>query len=267
MRGSLWPREHGATAELAFPLLTGLGLGGLSPGGLALALSAVAFYLSHEPVAVLLGRRGVRVREQLASRARVRGGALLGMGLVLATGSIAVAGGSLWPWILFPASAAVLLLPLVLARKEKTLVGEFLVILAFAGLVLPLASTGDTDPSRAFAAALVWIVSFGLGTFEVHAIKARAKRRGGRQQRRPGRSWTSWASPLLAGVVVLGAATGLLLRIWPDPSPLLAVLPPAAAVLSIGLMKVPARNLKRVGWSMVGANAVALGLLLLGGLS
>jgi hypothetical protein len=71
----------------------------------------------------------------------------------------------------------------------------------------------------------------------------------------------------LAGVVVVVATAGLLFRVWPDPTPALAVLPPAAAVLSIGAMRVSARNLKTVGWSMVGANAMALGILLIRALS
>ena len=56
----------------------------------------------------------------------------------------------------------------------------------------------------------------------------------------------------------------LVLRALEDPTPLWAVLPPALAVQLIGLLKVHARNLKKVGWGLVGANALALGILLSG---
>lgn len=43
---SLLPREHGAYAELLFPLLTGLALGRPRPAAVGFALAAVLFFLS-----------------------------------------------------------------------------------------------------------------------------------------------------------------------------------------------------------------------------
>ncbi len=43
-----------------------------------------------------------------------------------------------------------------------------------------------------------------------------------------------------------------------------AILPPTLAVLTVSLFKVHPRHLKRVGWTLVGANTLALVMLLQG---
>ena len=60
---SLLPKEHGAYAELAFPLITGLALAVPSLSALALGGAAVLLFLLNEPVAILLGARGKRLKE------------------------------------------------------------------------------------------------------------------------------------------------------------------------------------------------------------
>jgi len=76
-----------------------------------------------------------------------------------------------------------------------------------------------------------------------------------------GAAWALWATPLLAVAAIAagigGAATGR----WPWPVGLAAVPPAVLVVAALGLRTHP-RRLKRVGWSMVGANLVTLGLLL-----
>ena len=51
--GNLWPREHGAYAQLGFPLLSGLIYAGGEPGAVAFAAVAVCHFFAHEPLAVL----------------------------------------------------------------------------------------------------------------------------------------------------------------------------------------------------------------------
>lgn len=72
-------------------------------------------------------------------------------------------------------AAAALLIPTALLGKQKTLPGELLVVTAFATLLLPVAAASGVHPLKAGLAAAVWWLSFGLGTLEVHAIKARFK--------------------------------------------------------------------------------------------
>src|SRR5512138_2855214 len=78
---SLLPREHGAWGQLAMPLVTGLALG--RPGATALLLTAgvVLAFLAHEPLLVVLGQRGKRVKDALGVRA-MRRLAVLGAGAV-----------------------------------------------------------------------------------------------------------------------------------------------------------------------------------------
>ena len=285
---SLLPREHGAYAELAFPLVTGLALGGRpSLPALALGGAAVAFFLANEPAAVLLGARGKRLRDQLGDRARSRGIVLFGAGILLGAAGVLGAGASVWPVVLLPLVAGALLVPMVLAGRHKSVPGELLVVTAFTSLLLPLATASGADPGRAIAASGVWWMSFALGTLEVHAIKARNKNSGRND-------WTRWGSPLASGVAVL-LAVALALGLFGPPaggaspasglspameiagggwswakgaSPFLAasaaaLLPPALAILTLAVVRVHPKRLKRVGWTLVGANSIALVILLM----
>jgi hypothetical protein len=281
----LWPREHGAYAQLAFPLVTGLALAPPSAASLALGAAAVLLFLVNEPVAILLGVRGMRVQEQLGPLARRRAGRVLVAGGVLGGSGLVLGWPALWPEVMVPLLAGLLLVPLALAGRQKSLSGEMLVLTAFSTLVLPLAAASGADPLRALAAAGVWWLSFFLGTLEVHAIKARVKK-----SYRYG--WTRWGSPLAAALAVAGALYTALGQVSPvlrslggamadgsgpgadwgwilELNPYLApgaaaLLPPALAILILSLIRVHPRHLKRVGWTLVGANTLTLLLLLQG---
>jgi len=264
LSGLLLPKEHGAYAELAFPLVTGLALATPTWPAVAIGLAAVALFLAHEPLAVAVGIRGGRLKEKVGSRAIRQGIALLGGGGILGAAGLLGAGPALWPAIIFPLAAAAALVPLVSMGRQKTLLGEFVVVTAFSTLVLPMAAASGADPARALGAALVWWVSFGLGTLEVHAIKARHKK-GSRIRR------ISMISPAMSGVVVLLALAALAFsgsgqRAWEGvflQLPPLALLPPATGTLALALLRVNPKHLMRVGWTLVGANTLTLIILLL----
>ncbi len=255
----LLPREHGAYAQLAFPLLTGLALAVPTLATLALGAAAVAFFLANESAAILLGVRGKRLEEQEGPSARVQGSALLVSGALLGAGGVVGGWPQIWPGVLFPAMAGMLLVPLVLIGRQKTLVGEFLVITAFATLVLPMAAASGVDPTRAALTSAVWWVSFGLGTLEVHAIKARHKKNHGVR-------WAPWASPLTSGAVLAGAVFLALGQGGRQElaGPAAALIPPSLAIFTLSFVRVHPKHLKRVGWSLVVANTLALVLLLQG---
>lgn len=63
---SLWPKEHGAYGQAAFPLLAAFGVAGPSPAGVLLAVAVAAGFLAHEPAVILLGRRGPRARREMS---------------------------------------------------------------------------------------------------------------------------------------------------------------------------------------------------------
>ncbi|MDE3154816.1 MAG: YwiC-like family protein, partial [Acidobacteriota bacterium] len=64
------PREHGAYGQLLFPLVTALALGRPGAAALALAAAAIAAFLAHEPLLVLLGQRGTRAARERGPEAR-----------------------------------------------------------------------------------------------------------------------------------------------------------------------------------------------------
>lgn len=254
--GALLPREHGAYAELVFPLATGLGLARPRLSTLALALAAVAFFLAHEPLAVLLGARGERLRSKLGNRARARGAFLLAVGIALGVVAIVSSPTTLWPSLLYPTIAALLLLPVVHAGRQKTLPGEVLVVTTFATLIFPLTAASGGSRGDAEWAFLVWWFSFFMGTLEVHAIKARHKNT--RRSR-----WTRWGSPATSGAAAILCVWGAGLASGSLRWAALALLPPSVAVTVLSILRVHPRNLKRVGWTLVGANTLTLAALLL----
>ena len=198
--------------------------------------------------------------DQVGRKARTRGVALVAAGVILGFLGLVLGWPAIWPSALLPALAGLALIPTVLTGRQKSIPGELLVVTAFSSLALLLAAASGADPGRGLAATLVWWISFALGTLEVHAIKARVKA-GARSQ------WTRWGSPL-ASIMVLTGALLMALGQWGSPrwaGPAAALLPPTLAILVLTLVKVHPRHLKRVGWTLVGANALTLLGLLQGG--
>ena len=66
----LVPREHGAYAEIAVPLVTALWMRPPTLAAVAWATAAVCGFFAHEPILVLLGRRGARTRQVRGRAAR-----------------------------------------------------------------------------------------------------------------------------------------------------------------------------------------------------
>ena len=251
----LMPREHGAYAQLGFPLATGLVYAGGDPGAIGFAVAAVALFLAHEPVAVLTGVRGRRLHDQLRGAARRRVwalGAAAALGLAAAIG---LAPARAWMAAVLPGGLALLLLPFLGTRKLKTLPGETLVAAVFSTSVMPLALCGPVLWRTAGLAAAVWFAAVLPAILSVHAIKVAHK---GKQEGR----WTVTAAPAVAGLLAAGAiSAAMVLPAWGLDT--LAVLPPTLAVMVIAAVRPHPRHLKRIGWTMVAADAMTLGLLIL----
>lgn len=251
----LWPREHGAYAQLGFPLLTGLIYADGHGGAVGFAVAALALFFAHEPLAVRAGVRGTRLARRLAGPARQR---LLVLGGVAAAGAavaVGLAPARAWWATLVPAVPALALLPRLATRELKSLPGEILAAGAFSTSLLPLALCGETTWRTAGVAAAVWFAAMVPAILSVHAIKVAFR---GKEEGR----WTVTVAPVSAALVATAATVAaLLLPGWARD--LLAVTPPAAAVVALGVIRPHPRHLKRVGWTMVAANTAALALLLL----
>jgi YwiC-like protein len=175
-RRSLWPREHGAYFQLAIPLVAALAARVPVAAAVALATAAWLAFLAHEPLLVVLGHRGARLRMAAGSRARV---------YVATLGGAAVATGALALALARPAAlqvAALALVPaamvIVLAwrRREHTLIGELIAAVALTEAAAPVAVASGAAPIAAIAAWFGWALGFGTSVIAVHRVMARHKR-------------------------------------------------------------------------------------------
>jgi hypothetical protein len=249
------PREHGAYAQLLFPLLSGLLLGKPTASAMGFAVAAVLLFFAHEPLAIMLGHRGVRLRNEQGVAARRRC-----LGLVLAGCLIGVAA---WLGVtpearmlaLIPVGLAALLIPFVWGGKIKTVAAEMLVIAALASLHLPIGYSSGLRSTALWGPTVVWCISFAVATGAVHTIKARHQRRD------------PWVIKAASAGSVLAVLAGLALVAWGWGTVFgalgLAILVPATLVLGVNLRRVRPGSLMRVGWSLAVANAVALAVMAL----
>jgi len=243
---SLWPREHGAYAQLGVALASALAL---APGwrSLAQGLLTAALFLASEPLLVLLGRRG---------EAAPGGGrqAWARLGPLAALAGLAAAGAwrgrpdvvaSLGPAAVLGAG----LFGLFLAGRERTPAGEVVAAWAFAAAALPMGVAGGAGGRHAGTLALLLAAVFTLGTALVHGHLIALRRRG---EPGPRLAAALFGLALSAGVYALAERARL-----PRLAGLIT-LPMALAGVGLWLRPPAPRRLKAVGW-------VAAGCALLGG--
>lgn len=251
MSKHLLPREHGAYAELGFPLLSGLLLG--SPGAAAalFVAAAVLLFLANEPLVVLLGVRGRRAQQELAAQAR-RSLAFLGaLGATAGMAALWLAPPEARGLALVPAAFAAGLVPVVLSRNLKTLPGEFVAGAAFSAMHLPVAAAGGASGPALWGPPLLWFAVTVSATLAVHAIKSRVT--GATPWVVPAATWTARLALLAA------LAAWLWLPGWRSVA--LAACLPLAGVVAVNRLALSPRKLKHVGWAVVAANALAVSVL------
>ena len=144
------PREHGAYGQLLFPVVTALLVARPGAAAFAIAAAAVAAFLSHESLLVLLGQRGQRAARELGAAARRWFAACAGAAAMLGVAGI---------WLATPAARAALLIPIALAavlgvwiarRQEHTTSGEILSAVSLSSLALPIALAAGASRTAAF---------------------------------------------------------------------------------------------------------------------
>lgn len=238
---SLMPKEHGAYGQLAFPALSALALGEPTLAAGAVSVSACAAFVAHEPLLVLLGRRGARARREDGARA-ARAFAIAAF-VAGASAVVALARAPAQAWTLAPAALlATLVVPFVITGREKSLVGELLVVAALSALALPIATMSGVPARTAAWLCCVWAAGFGLATVGV--------REAMRQAREPGQATRLPLVAPAAAVVALGVSAALG---WWLP---LAVVPFVAASAQLIVAPPPPRHIRRVGWALIGASAL-----------
>src|SRR5262245_62060924 len=137
-RISMLPREHGAYGQLLFPLVTSLAVAGLSRTATLIALTAVAGFLAHEPLLVLLGRRGARAQRDQRRVAIGALGAATTAAIAAGVFAVLLAPRAMWWSFLLPLAPGALLAAAIVLGREKHALGEVGAALTFSFVAVPL---------------------------------------------------------------------------------------------------------------------------------
>lgn len=248
MNKHLIPREHGAYAQLGFPLLSGLVLSSPGASSSLFVLAAILLFLANEPAVVLAGARGKRLQEEMGRSARRQLALLATLGAVAGMAAMTLA-PVVARWLaLVPAAFALCLVPAVLSRKLKSLPGEALAAAAFSAMHLPVAAAGGASGELLWGPPVMWFVTTLVATFAVHAIKSRVTGNNG---------WVvplaTWSAPTALALALAAA--------WYFPgvrAVCLAACLPLAGVLAVNRLAPGPKRLKQVGWAVVAANVLAV---------
>jgi len=252
---SLLPQEHGAWGQLAMPILSGLAVGRPTLPAFLLTASTVLGFLAHEPWLVTLGHRGVKaLREEGARARRVMYQFLAGAAV---TGGLGV---WLAPWpariaLLVPVVLVAAVIGLVLAKKERTVPGELTVVSALASSGFAVSLAAGASLTAAAAGTATWILSFAASVFAVQVVLVRGLSKGEEEH--------GVRNAVIAGLIFLvGSAVAVLAGLgWVVP---LAVAPTALLSLVVCLAPFSARQLRTLGWALVGSTTVTLIVLIVG---
>ncbi len=248
---ALLPREHGASMELGFALLTAFSLARPTPASLALGVSAILVFVAHESFMLLIGRRGERRR--IAQR-------VAAWRTMLALGAVATAlalYGALGLSILVLATLAI---PIVLAAPavllalrglERSLVAELFVVAGLVSVSLPVALASGASLDRVLSTATIWLVCFTVGTFVARGVLYRAKDDG------RGLRVALVAALIVASLSLACAALG-----WVPLRLALAPLPSAIVAILIAWRPPSPKKMTRLGLGLTGASLATFLLLL-----
>ncbi len=244
---SLWPREHGAYVQLLAPLSALLFV--RPPlAAVAWACMAGALFLLHEPVLVLLGRRGQRARTALARPAKRRLASLALLVVVcFALGVWSAPHAS--PWLALPGLLSLVCARLMFLGREKTVFGQLTVTCALTSFALP--------PLLAAGVATSLALSFVAAFASVQALSALTAR-GSIYRKQDGGQLLTWAMAC-ALVAVLGFAALQGWDAWP-PSWSLAPWPFAMITLALFARLVVPRSPKSLGWALTAASVLSIAL-------
>ncbi|TWU51837.1 YwiC-like family protein [Rubripirellula reticaptiva] len=236
----LKPKEHGAYAILGIPIVTSLLIAGATVVGVCVAAASIAGFMAHEPLVVALGHRGSRAqRTTPAARKRT----LLLVGMMIFCGSTAMALGtndvrlSLVACLLM----AVVSFIIAIAGCHRTAVGQLWGVVGLSVPCVPILLAGPTSPALAIQLWAMWLIGFTSTTMAVRSVIA-AQKRSPRV--------THWIA-ILALVALAGSI------VFAGHSIAIVTAPMLAMSLLLLIFPPPAKQLKRVGWTLVVGTAAS----------
>ena len=249
------PREHGAYAELLFPIVSVFLGGSPTTATWLLAVGAMACFLANEPRLVLFGQRGTRMKRAESDRAKR---ALL-VFLLIALGT-GVAGLLLTTTVVqyavgVPLLLGAALMMLAIQGLERSMIGEGLAAATLSSIAIPLGLSAGLDLISTLALAMIWLVTSLLGTAVVRLTVGRAKAKTDEDLARV-RFKRALLVLVCLAVIAVGVAAPLGSRVglWV----LAAAAPVAVVVLAIAVLQPTTRRLRLMGWSLVAANLCSL---------
>jgi len=248
----LIPHEHGAYGQLAFPMLAALAVGHPAPAAGLLVVGCLAAFIATEPVLVLLGQRGPRAAREQAADARTTLVWTAGVALVAGVAAVLMMPTSHRWTVAVPAVLALVAIPLIAFRVQKSVAGELHIATMLSTCAVPVGVAAGVSPLDAALVAAVFAMGFCGATLGVRAsISA--------QRREP-------ASLLRAGAVCVAGVAPVLLWVAPSwlliaPTAWTTALPLSlvAVILAAGLPS--ARRIRTVGWGITSAALAAVVLL------
>ncbi|MBP7778692.1 MAG: YwiC-like family protein [Acidobacteria bacterium] len=253
---TLLPKEHGAYGQMAVPLVTATAVSGPSP----LAVAIVAGFLAHEPLLVLLGARGTRAKREAGSRAArwltALGVCVGGAGLL----ALMQTPPELRWTFLLPLAPAVTLAREVWRQRPKSTTAELSAAAAFSLAAVPTVTSTGAPMATALSVALPFLVVFAAATLAVRGVM-----RGAREAGDPTAIIRLRYAPVFTA---LGGCTALALAAqatWLPWSASAAALPGAAVAAGVALAPPHPRQVKRLGWLIVGASLTASAVLVMMG--
>jgi hypothetical protein len=250
---SLAPKEHGAYAQLGLPAAAALASGRPTLAAVLLTVASAGVFVAHEPLLVLMGRRGRRAAEDEGRRAGRRLIALVALSAVASIGAVLLGG----PSVAAAGGIPLLLAPLVavaIARgTEKTMLGEIFGAATLSSCSIPIAIASGVAPTVALGAWATWVVAFVSATLAVRGVIAHRKRTAGRFEGPIARIASVLMAPLFAVVVALlcGASYAIVV----------AAAPVVVASLVLASSPPHPRTLARVGWALVVASLATTALV------
>jgi hypothetical protein len=241
----LRPKEHGAYAILAIPIVSALLEGGPTIVGLCVAIASVAGFLAHEPLLIAIGHRGGRA-QQSTPMAKTRLTVLLAVTVI--GGSLALLLGNAsvrWSLVACLVVAAISY-AVAIAGIHRTLGGQFWGVVGLSLPCVPILLAVGTSISGALMIWGTWLLGFSSTTIAVRSVIAAQKR----QPR-----WIH-TTVLCAITLVIGFATAVEIYLP------LVTLPMVLLSWYLLFVPPPAKYLKRVGWTLVAATVATAVLLI-----
>jgi MFS family permease len=249
------PREHGAYAELLFPMAAVFLGGAPTTSAWLLAFAAIACFLANEPILVLFGQRGTRAQREQGGEARR---ALLIFML------IAIAAGIPGLWLAPQLAQYAVGLPLLLGVAvmlmaiqglERTVIGETLAAATLSSTAVPLGLASGLSVLASSAVAMIWLVASLLATSVVRLTVARTRAKTDEELRSVR---AKRAMLIIVGLAAIGVGVAAPLAPRGPLWILTAALPVAVVVVAVAMARPTARSLRSIGWGLVLANACSL---------